>query len=494
MKNALRLAYSTYNDDVSLPRITRYRFPMITLEQRLQLVSASRAAASRAFLTSSSGTSYGAAVLTATGSIYQSGQYSSFNHVTNVHAEQAALLMATMSDDPVVLALAVASTSEDVVTRPCGVCRQVMVEHAARIGRNFEVLMVCHHDGSYQSSHVSELLPMEWSPGSRQPSPIADMRIPIPQSGVSPGEASLQTGDHVLLTDGCVALVWDTDFEPERLLVKIKYAPCNGNLRKMAHSFTEPLNYISELYDLGWFGLSHCGIRAPVIDKSDISAVFKSSSIFGKVGHPPGPLIGILQKAGVKVEEICVTGSRAIGIQRTGSDWDLIVPVDSSRLPVVRSALTDAVQLGVLAIPPASGTWKLLDGIFPGGRQAILAGRRYVDTLMSEGTSVAMIFVPTDPLDACVSSGWIVTGRISLYGKVVSASRVAYKRAQFTLEDQEGQVHVTCYHKAAGLLRVGDVVSACGWYLRRGDERRLIQILPQPDRILWWEIAKAILA
>jgi len=464
---------------------------MITQEQRHLLVSASRAAASRAFLTSSAGNAYGAAVLTATGSIYQSGQYSSFNHITNIHAEQAALLMATMSDDPVVLALSVASTNDDAVTRPCGVCRQVMAEHAARIGRNFEVLMACRHGDSYQSSNVSDLLPMEWLPGSSQPGPFSDMRIPIPQSGVSPSEASLQTGDHVLLTDGCVALVWDTDFEPGKLLVKLKYAPCNGYLRKMAHSFTEPVRYIGELYDLGWFGLSNCGIRASIIDKSNISAIFKSSSILEKVGHPPGPLIGILQNAGVKEEAIRVTGSRALGIQRAVSDWDLIVPVDPSRLSVVRSALTDAVELGVLAIPPASGTWKLLDGIFPGGRQAILAGRRYADTLISFGTSVAMIFVPTGPVDVCIGPGWIVSGRISIHGKIISASQAAYKRSQFTIEDQEGQVHVTCYHKAAGLLRAGDVVSICGWFLRRGNERRLIQILPQPDRILWWEIAKA---
>jgi len=61
-------------------------------------------------LTSPGGTAYGAAVLTATGNVYQAGQYSSFSHVTNVHAEQVALVLATMADDPDVLALAVAST------------------------------------------------------------------------------------------------------------------------------------------------------------------------------------------------------------------------------------------------------------------------------------------------------------------------------------------------------------------------------------------------
>lgn len=58
-------------------------------------------------------------------------------------------------------------------------------------------------------------------------------------------------------------------------------------------------------------------------------------------------------------------------------------------------------------------------------------------------------------------------------------------------EDAEGAVAVTCYHKFANLLRAGDVIPVGGWLLRRGNERRLIQILPAPDRILWWEVAPA---
>jgi cytidine deaminase len=90
---------------------------MLRQEQRNELVTEARAAAARAFLTSVGGTAYGAAVLTASGNIYKAGQYSSFNHVTNVHAEHVALVLATMGDDPDVLALAVASTGAEPITR-----------------------------------------------------------------------------------------------------------------------------------------------------------------------------------------------------------------------------------------------------------------------------------------------------------------------------------------------------------------------------------------
>jgi hypothetical protein len=131
----------------------------------------------------------------------------------------------------------------------------------------------------------------------------------------------------------------------------------------------------------------------------------------------------------------------------------------------------------------------LLDRIFPGGREAALRGRRFTDTLLSGGASVALMFVPPQPQEVCVGPDWLAAGRTTLHGKVVDAANAAYKRAEYELLDEDGLVRVTCYHKTANLLRSGDVISACGWLVRRGEERRLIQILPQPDRILWWEVA-----
>ncbi|MEZ6141691.1 MAG: hypothetical protein R3B84_14055 [Zavarzinella sp.] len=463
---------------------------MLSHDQRFQLVDAARAAAARAFLTNQSGTTYGAAVLTVLGKVYQAGQYSSFNHVTNIHAEQAVLLIATMADDPDVLALAIASNGTEPITRPCGICRQVLAEHSARVGRDFEVLMACRDSNSYETALVSELLPLGWSPGqNRTVVRDVDVRSVIPQQGLLHKNEVLEPGDHIILRDGCVAMVWDSLFEPAGTLVKLKYAPCEGKLRKVPHSFSDPLRYQKELHDLGWIRQAKCGIHAPVIGASEVSNVLKTLQLGKEIGEPPGPLISILRDVGVNVAGIRVTGSRAIGLQRADSDWDLIVPVDANQLPLIREKLAAAVESDMLTVPLLSGTWKLIDRIFPGGRHAALSDRRFADTLLSGGTAVALMFLPHQSNEFCVGHDWIISGRTVLHGKVLRASRAAYKRSEYELKDNKGVISIICFHKAANLLRVGDVVSVCGWIARRGNERRLIQILHQPDRILWWEVA-----
>ncbi|MBA2226676.1 MAG: hypothetical protein WHU94_07265 [Thermogemmata sp.] len=449
-----------------------------------------RAAAARAFMTSPGGTAYGAAVLTVSGNVYQAGQYSSFNHMTNVHAEQAALVLAVMADDPDVLALAVASTGIESVTRPCGVCRQVFAEHVARVGRDFEVLMACRNSDSYEVAQVSELLPFSWvsnQAGAIEQAP--DIRGILSQSGSVPAGQPLQAGDHVVLRDGSIALVWDGAFEPDRALVKVKYIPTDGKLRKVPHSLAEPLQYQKEMHDFGQIRRARCGVGGAFVGEADITAVFKMLPLGGALGEPPGPLVNLLRDAGVDVSAVRVTGSRAIGLQRANSDWDLVVPLEVEPLSIVRDALATAVERGVLTVPPRSGTWKLLDRVFPGGREALLRSRRFVDTLLSGEVSIALIFVPPQSPDVCVGLDWQGVGRTLLYGQVVDAAKAVYKRAEYHLQDEEGLVRVTCYHKLANLLRSGDVISASGWLFRRGMERRLIQILPYPDRIIWWRVA-----
>ena len=87
---------------------------------------------------------YGARGASADGRTFLSGQYSSFNHVTNVHAEQAVLAAAAAAGAADVVAMAVASSEPGVTARPCGICRQVMSEHTARTRRDFTVVMVDH--------------------------------------------------------------------------------------------------------------------------------------------------------------------------------------------------------------------------------------------------------------------------------------------------------------------------------------------------------------
>lgn len=76
---------------------------------------------------------YGAAVLTESGTIYSAGQYSSYNHITSVHAEMGAIINATMNKEPRIKALALSCTKKDAV-RSCGICLQFIKEHANRTG------------------------------------------------------------------------------------------------------------------------------------------------------------------------------------------------------------------------------------------------------------------------------------------------------------------------------------------------------------------------
>jgi cytidine deaminase len=134
-------------------------------EDLKQLARRALAATATALLSGPGGTRYGAAVLTASGRIFESGQYSSFNHQTGVHAEQAALVAAVAAGHPDVVALAVASTKAKDATRLCGTCRQIILEHSVRCGRSIEVVMV-GPDGSHDVRPIEALLPASWLPTS----------------------------------------------------------------------------------------------------------------------------------------------------------------------------------------------------------------------------------------------------------------------------------------------------------------------------------------
>ena len=83
----------------------------------LPVARAARAATVQAFLTGDRGTRCGAAVrVAATGEIITAGQYSSFNHSTNIHAEMNVLAHAAMRGKPDIDVLAIACSSRDSAT------------------------------------------------------------------------------------------------------------------------------------------------------------------------------------------------------------------------------------------------------------------------------------------------------------------------------------------------------------------------------------------
>lgn len=106
---------------------------------------------------------YGAAVLTSSGKMFSAGQYSSFNHITNIHAEMAAVLVATMEGEPDITALALVC-SADVSTVPicCGICLQFLSEHCQRIGKDITIIRSSLNQSLVKVQKLSEMFPEPW--------------------------------------------------------------------------------------------------------------------------------------------------------------------------------------------------------------------------------------------------------------------------------------------------------------------------------------------
>ena len=102
---------------------------------------------------------YGAAVLTKSGNIYTAGQYSSYNHVTSIHAEMGAILMATMNGEKEIEALALSSNNNEHVCC-CGVCLQFMKEHVARTG--IDIKLIYNEKAGIRQVSLSDITKELW--------------------------------------------------------------------------------------------------------------------------------------------------------------------------------------------------------------------------------------------------------------------------------------------------------------------------------------------
>lgn len=107
---------------------------------------------------------YGCAVLTKKGNVYRSSQYSSFNHITNIHAEMGTIYVATMNNDPEVIKMALVC-SEDICSAPvsCGICLQFIHEHIVRTGEDIELIYSSIDKKQIIKKRISELLPRRWN-------------------------------------------------------------------------------------------------------------------------------------------------------------------------------------------------------------------------------------------------------------------------------------------------------------------------------------------
>ena len=100
----------------------------------------------------------GAAVLTSSGDIYSGSNVENASYGLSCCAERVALFKAVSEGHRDVVAIAVVGRSED-FTKPCGACRQVMVEFNPRMKVLRRGL-----DGFSADATASELLPEPFNP------------------------------------------------------------------------------------------------------------------------------------------------------------------------------------------------------------------------------------------------------------------------------------------------------------------------------------------
>jgi cytidine deaminase len=105
-----------------------------------------------------SGVKVGAAVLTKKGRIYSGCNVENSSYGLSNCAERTAIFKAVSEGDRDIVAIAVVGKSED-YTRPCGACRQVMVQFNPRM----KVLMR-GIDGFSRDSTAEDLLPAAFHP------------------------------------------------------------------------------------------------------------------------------------------------------------------------------------------------------------------------------------------------------------------------------------------------------------------------------------------
>jgi cytidine deaminase len=129
---------------------------MLTSEQREKLVEAAREARRWAYAPYS-GYAVGAALLTASGRVYDGVNVENAAYPTSMCAERVAVFKAISEGEREFLAIAVATTNGGA---PCGACRQVISE----FGLDTLILLVNEAGEVVQEAPVGELLPGAFRP------------------------------------------------------------------------------------------------------------------------------------------------------------------------------------------------------------------------------------------------------------------------------------------------------------------------------------------
>ncbi len=130
----------------------------------MQMRAFALAGRDRNFPTREGASGYGASVLTAEGTIYYGGQYSTFEHRLMVHAEMGVLLHALMDGARDITYIGIASSKHpDTPCSPCGPCRQFVAEFSSVYGFSPTFLLFASENEEFVAHTLDELLPVQWT-------------------------------------------------------------------------------------------------------------------------------------------------------------------------------------------------------------------------------------------------------------------------------------------------------------------------------------------
>lgn len=435
------------------------------------VIAKAKAAVAKSFLTSDKGVRYGAAARSVvSGRIFSAGQYSSFNHSTNIHAEVGALLQATMAGEPDVDVLCISCTNTESAI-PCGICRQVMLEHSKRTQRDFDVILT-NQNGWPRVKRVSELLPIAWKAQEYEQQEFISKDIKIHPSLFLDSDciAGAYCLDSRNPDKTILKLVWDSKFMPGEVLVKLKYEQQHDKWIKLPHALTEAAKYQKYLVNTQYNSLQF----------PSISMVHIASGVKFK---KPAPLtIEYLEKdvlealnsyifipAGIDINhDVFITNSRLLNLNRPDSDYDLMIMGNPEKIQILREVLSKCLLNETIKILSSSGSWKLIKDVFPSNSKdnikRIISEYRYCDTFLFKNKGFSLLFTQANELQPyALENDALLRSRINVSGTVINAHLAPYKRSECILDADDGrQYRILCYHKLGTLLKEGDRIAICG--------------------------------
>jgi cytidine deaminase len=435
-----------------------------------KLLDYARTGSERAFLTKPGGTRYGAAVLTRSGALFCAGQYSSFNHVTNVHAEMGAVVLATMSGDPDIIALGLVATSATTLAPSvCGVCRQFLAEHAKRTGLDICVYSASWDGKVVETEPLEQLLPRLWTPAPKK-------EKTLPWQAVAPLHRSLRFGDQVQFHGRHLGLVWHPRW-PGGVFIKVK----RSGDRKWKLPFSQYPQYLDDLSEHDISSKHPWGDRACIVPREDLDGMLPTLPVQHGGVDKLRALLDLLGDAGIAPSAVTITGSRAAGLVTVESNYDVLVCAGPENVARARALVSRAILAGdVLTTPDNSETWKLLCKQWSSGEAAVRAGRfAEAFRIQSSGALVCITWTrPEGAQGAAPEAGAETLG--DLCGDLVEVREAAYTPSRFVLQADDGEAfEVNCWNHWGRQVLPGDRLR-----LRGAVEGRIMTQV-DPDSFQW---------